>query len=214
MGKLSPPTVALSPQFAAVEERKAQPQSSGKPPDEVPRLGQLLADLMSERGWDRHETAYLCTVQPQTIKNALDCKSVNARFVLRLIDVFELRDRPSVLRHALISHLALPTGRELARHTPTCPPRLAILFATHLGSLTPVERCRAHRCLVDSNGSAPCAASRPRVAMRCFSTCCSRMLAGKEHLSSTGPRDFRAAVRGQYAASTSPTFVHGTTIRE
>lgn len=77
---------------------------------ETPRLGLLLADLMSERSLDRNETARLCDVQPQTIKNALDCKSVNARFVVRLIDVFELRDRPKVLRYALISHLALQLG--------------------------------------------------------------------------------------------------------
>ena len=65
---------------------------------------------MSERGADRNETARLCGVRPQTIKNALDGKSVNARFVVRLIDVFELRDRPAHLRYALISHLALQLG--------------------------------------------------------------------------------------------------------
>ena len=93
-----------------MEEEKSKPQSTGKPLAEVPRLGRILATLMSERGLDRNETARLCDVQPQTIKNALDGKSVNARFVLRLTDVFELRSRREVLRYALISHLALQLG--------------------------------------------------------------------------------------------------------
>lgn len=109
-GTSDPPTEGTPPQIAAVNEGESQPRSSGKPPDEAPRLGLLLASLMSESGLDRNETARLCGVQPQTIKNALDFKSVNARFVVRLIDVFELRDRPRVLRYALISHLALQLG--------------------------------------------------------------------------------------------------------
>ncbi len=130
MGKLAPPNGALLPRAATVDEAKSQSQTSGNPPDELPRLGQLLAVLMSERGLDRHETARLCDVQPQTVKNALDCKSVNARFVLRLIDVFELRDRPKVLRYALISHLALQLGESW----------LDILQRAHLVSQSSLRR--------------------------------------------------------------------------
>ena len=73
-------------------------------------FGEILATLMSERGLNRNEAAQLCDVRPQTIKNALDGKSSNARFVLRIIDIFELRNRPEVLRCVLISHLALQLG--------------------------------------------------------------------------------------------------------
>lgn len=93
-----------------MEERKSQPASAARPEAEIPRLGRILATLMSERGFGRNETARLCDVQPQTIKNTLDGKSVNARFVMRLIDIFELRDRPEMLRCVLISHLALQLG--------------------------------------------------------------------------------------------------------
>ena len=93
-----------------MNERKSQAQRPGKPPTAEPRLGLLLDTLMGEKGVDRTETACLCRVQPQTIKNALDGKSVNARFVMRLIDVFGLRSRPEMLRYTLISHLALQLG--------------------------------------------------------------------------------------------------------
>lgn len=93
-----------------MNEGKSQARPPDKPPAVEPRLGLLLDTLMEEKGVDRTETARLCDVQPQTIKNALDGRSVNARFVMRLIDVFGLRSRPEMLRYALISHLALQLG--------------------------------------------------------------------------------------------------------
>ncbi len=201
-----------SPQNTTMGQGKPQPRSSGSPQDEVPRLGLLLATLMSERGLDRNETAHLCNVQPQTIKNALDDKSVNARLVLRLIEVFELRDRPEVLRNALISHLALQLGAnwlEVLRRAQLVPQ--SALQRDFPSPLEPndVELSDTLSTVMKTyHRQSSCS----RAAMRRVFADCSRMSARKEHLGSTHPRVIRSLARGQRIASTSPTIVHGATI--
>ena len=70
-------------------------------------LAVLVADLMEQRSIDRTELAARCKVTPQTVKNVLDGKSVNARFLITLIELFRVDHDEDLLRRFLLAFLAL-----------------------------------------------------------------------------------------------------------
>ena len=85
------------------------------PPHSVPlsdeiRLADVLSSIMSRHGVDEKQVAHRCGVTYQTVKNALRGRPVNARFVRRLIDVFDVYDDKVLLRLLLLSYLAQQLG--------------------------------------------------------------------------------------------------------
>lgn len=74
-------------------------------------LSEVLEQIMADNHKDPTDTSSLhfianrCGVTYQTVKNAHDGKSVNAKFIMSLIERFNLKDNPRILRRLLLAFL-------------------------------------------------------------------------------------------------------------
>lgn len=66
-----------------------------------------LRQLMDEQNLSVAELAVKLSVSGQTVKNALDGKSINARFLEGIMRVFDLEKRPKELHEILLGMIAL-----------------------------------------------------------------------------------------------------------
>mgnify|MGYP001040814070 CR=1 FL=1 len=75
-------------------------------------LSDLLENLMKAKEVSIHDVADTCNVTYQTVKNILDGKSPNARFVKKLIESFGIDQDLELLRKYLLAYLLLQFPEE------------------------------------------------------------------------------------------------------
>lgn len=68
-------------------------------------LASIVRDLMKEHELDMGTLAARCGVTYQTIKNVVDGRSVNRRFISELIRQFDMEDDPEQLRRIILAFL-------------------------------------------------------------------------------------------------------------
>ena len=70
-------------------------------------LSNILKTMMGEKKVNAHTVAGMCEITYQTVKNVLDGKSPNARFVKLVVAHFGLNNDPDFLRRILVAYLLL-----------------------------------------------------------------------------------------------------------
>ena len=112
----------------ALDRRAAMDKNTGLPSFQEASLLGVLTRLMDARSREirgadssvdvrklTNCVATDCDLLYQTVKRGVEGGGVNARFILTLIDCYELRDQPTLLRDLLLGFLLSQFPEEVAR---------------------------------------------------------------------------------------------------